>query len=525
MRRKAGRAGAMFLAAVMTLGMGMSVVPAEEEKSITVLVGGGEMDPGIADTVYTSGNIDIYEMVYDPLFTYGEKGEFTPALVESWEISEDGTEYTFHLRQDVKFSDGTDFNADSVLFNTDRWGMDKAGAGMNFSTELKNVEKIDDYTVKFTFAEAMNTVMIEFTYARPFRFLAESALDEDGNFVQMVGTGQWMIDSYTANEEVQLVPNPYYWGEKPKLDRVILRAVGDGQSRTMAMQSGDADICLADIPSENASVIEAAENLDVLRAEGTTTTFLAMNYDNPVFQDQKVRQALNYAADTETIAASILNGEGAAAFGEFAPNVKFATEENNAGYPYDPEKAAALLAEAGYEDTDGDGIVDKDGENLVLRLNYYTEAHANWKTICEYLKSQYEAVGIGIELLETDSSAYFDAIWTTRDYDMIIYTSWGDSYEPAGWIKACFYKTEETPAAFWYDEKLNNDFDAAIRVMGEEEQAQAYGDIIGYMNEQAMTIPLYYGTRNYVYNTRLTGVEAGPTSYEALVWTGIDFAE
>ena len=522
-RRNWVMAAGMMLA--FSLACGSACMAQEAEKSITVMVGGGEMNPEMSDTIYTSGNMDIYMMVYDGLVTYGEHGVYEPALAESWEISDDGLEYVFHLREGVKFSDGTDFNADSVLFNTDRWGMDAAGAGMNFSAPLEGVEKIDDYTVKFTFGAASNTIMIELTYARPFRFLAKSALDEDGNFVQMVGTGQWMIDSFIPDEEVQLVPNPYYWGEQPKLDRIILRAVADGQSRTMALQSGDADLSLADIPAENMAMLEQDENLTVLNAEGTNTTFLGLNYDSPILQDQKVRQALNYAADTVTIATSILNSPDSAAFGEYAPNIKYVTDENNKGYEYDPGKAKELLAEAGYEDTDGDGIVEKDGEPLTLRLNYYTEAHANWKTICEYLKSVYEAVGIGIELCETDSGAYFDAIWTTRDYDMIIYTSWGDYYEPSGWIKGCFYQTEDTPAAFWYDEKLNSDFDAAITVMDDEGQQEAYGGMIQYMNEQAMTVPLYYSVRTYIYNSRLTGVEAGPTSYDAIRWGKIDIAE
>jgi peptide/nickel transport system substrate-binding protein len=488
------------------------------EKTVTALVADG-LNPELADAITSSEDFRLYEMVYEPLVKYGEGGEIEPALAERWEISDDGTTYTFYLRHDVKFSDGTDFNADSVILNTDRWAKD------GFSSPLLEVNKLDDYTVEFVFEDAAYPCLIELTYPRPYRMLGANSLNEDGEFVQMIGTGEWMIESYEPEQEVVMVPNPYYYGDAPIVDKVVLKQVGDGQSRCMALQSGEADISLSDIPTENKSVVESDASLDTFEVDGTLAFFLIENYENPKLADVKIRQALNYAVDKETIVDALLDGAGKAATGLMTSNTPYVTEENSKGYAYDLEKAKELLQQAGYEDMDGDGIVEKDGEPLTFTLTFQTEEYSAWKSVCEFIQSEYEKAGIGIELNQVESSAYYDAIWDTRDFELIIYRTYEDSWNPHGFIKGMFYQSEGSVPVCWNDTELSDQIADVLKTTDETQKQEKWDGIFKTIDENAYTVPLYYPAVEYVYNNRLTGLQAAPTSYEAIEWQLLDKVE
>ena len=140
-RRVAKLIALSMVAATLLTGVN---VQAKEEKVVTAMTS-IDLTPELCDPIKSGPDFRLYEMIYDPLVRYGENGEIEPALAESWDISEDGTTYTFHLRKDVKFSDGTEFNADNVMWNYNRWvEQDVIG---NFSAKLENVTKVDDYTV------------------------------------------------------------------------------------------------------------------------------------------------------------------------------------------------------------------------------------------------------------------------------------------------------------------------------------------------------------------------------------------
>ena len=501
-----------------TSGSSAATSVSNQSNSITIMVS-GKMNPEDASPIESSTEMCLYEMVYEPLVKYGKGGVIEPELAESWEISDDGTQYTFYLRKDVKFSDGTSFNADSVVSSAKHWDPTK------FSTPLTNVEKLDDYTVRLTFKENCYPVLIELTYPRPFRIASENSFDANGNFVKMIGTGEWMLESYIPEEEVVMVSNPYYYGTKPDIQKITIRKVTDGESRIMALQSGEADISLADLPSESKSIIESSKNLEVKTAESTMGFFLMLNQENKILQDKNVRLALGYAIDKDSIVENIFGGDGVAAKGILPDTVPYVTDENSEGYSYNPEKAKELLAESGYADSNGDGIVEKNGVPLSLKLIFQSEEYSSWKPMCEYLQAAAKEVGIDIRLEQRDTSAYYDAIWKNRNFDMIIYRTYEDSWNPHGFLRSMFYQAEGGMSVCWYDLQLNKYLDEVIKTQDESTRQAKYDQIFKLINDEALIVPLCYPDKQYAYNTRLQNVTVAPTTYEGIEWQLIAIAK
>lgn len=471
------------------------------------------------DTVYNQNDMLNYELIYEPLVRYGEGGTYEPGLAEKWDISEDGLEYIFYLKQGVKFSDGSDFNADNVLFNVKHWEGQAATANMNAYMNLENAEKIDDYTVKFTFSKSYYPYLTEFSYSRPLRFLAEAALDVDGNFVKPIGTGPWMIESYD-DTTTTLVPNPYYYGEAPKADKLVSTYIADSESRIMALQSGEIDITYCSISSESLPVIEADENLAVYEVEGTTGVMMTFNYENELLQDVNVRKAFNYAINKEEIVNALYDGKGTPATGMFPTSVAYVTEENNKGYTYNVEKAKECLAKAGYSDSDGDGILDKDGKALAFDL-VITDKN---KSLAEYLQSMFRELGISMEIRQVDTPTYSDIIGNTRDFDLCIRSTYADAWNPVGTFTYEFYNTDSKPA-IWSSKEFDRLFAEALATTTDEDRQEKYDAIYNYMYEEAVVAPIYYPKMLYAYNTKLTGIEAAASSDKAFVWEKIDFVK
>lgn len=207
-----------------------------------------------------------------------------------------------------------------------------------------------------------------------------------------------MFESYEKDQEFTLVPNPYYWGEKPKIDRIRFKVITDGQARLMALKSGEIDILGGDligkIPME--SIVDLRDNSDftLYTAPTLCSHFMYFNQSNEWFQDKNVRLAFNHAINKESMVKNLFNEIGAPADGLYQKETPYATEENNYSYEYNMEKANNYLKEAGFADTNGDGIVEKDGKDFEIKLVLTAEEFPEWKSMAEYIQAQLLAIGV-----------------------------------------------------------------------------------------------------------------------------------
>lgn len=341
---------------------------------------------------------DLTGLIFQGLVALNERGEPVPALAESWEISADQKEYTFHLRRDVRWHDGAPFDADDVVFTTGILQSDAyAQSGQPASTYLSQlwssvaVERVDDYTVRFRLQQALAPFLSENTIgilpehlwsAVPVEEMPQSMLN-----LQPVGTGPWRMEGITALG-ARLTPNPYWVGPEPMLEALEFRFYPDLASAFAAYQAGEVEgvsrITLQDLPDAQAS-----ETMNVYSAPLAKETLLFFNHADPTapfFAETAVRQALWQGLDVPALLDSVMGGQAIPADGPIMPGSwAYAAPALPA---FDRAQAEALLTGAGWVDNNGDGVRERGDLTMAFTLLGDNMA------LLEAIAEQWKAIGV-----------------------------------------------------------------------------------------------------------------------------------
>lgn len=503
----------------------------EPQKKSRILRVALSSDPGFdhLDNILTTSaeSIQADAMVYEGLVKYGPKGELLPSVAESWYISEDGKSYTFHLRQGVSFTDGSPVNAEAVKFSFERWVNDPKKSSVNIARLLERIETPDAQTVVFHFTENYYPLLTEFSYPRPVGLMSlnsvEPAGDPSGTFVKPIGCGPWMIDSYKKDQEAVLVSNPNYWGEASEIDKIIFSIMPDPQARIYALQNGEIDITgggLSSVSIDSLPSLEDNADIELKQYPSTQSYFTIFNYENPLLKDLEVRKAMNMLLDKEAMVTYLMNGIGKPAKALFQADVPYTTEENSRWYPFNVEAAKEILEEAGYI-LNQEGIREKDGKPLSFKMVFSDKEYTEWKAMAEYMQSQFLEAGIQLNLDNREIGAYYDSLWKDRDYDLIIYRTYSDSWNPHGFLLSLFTGTTDAPAVAWQDSELTEMIETVLSRNTDADRQAGYDDIYQKMFEEACYIPLYYPDQLFLIRRELKNVEPGFDSYAPLQWTKI----
>lgn len=321
------------------------------------------LDPA-KHSVFPTASI-LFQM-YDPLITRDETGEFAPALALSWS-NPDPLTWRFKLREGVKFHNGEPFNAAAVKFTFDR-ALDPNFKSPYLSriAAIKAVEVVDDYTIDFKTEKPFPTMLSSLNEASfPALIVPPGYIKEKGADILAtapVGTGPYTFVEWKKDDRVVLADNPHYWGGAPKIKNVIFRPIKETRTRIAEITSGGVDIAV-DIPPEDVKALDGGET-KVVSVGSDFVYFFAFNTleDTPL-KNKLVRQALNHAVDVDAIKEALLGGMGDRIALTLAANA-FAYDPSWQPYPYDPKKAKALLAEAGYPDGFTIPLVSRQGRYL-----------------------------------------------------------------------------------------------------------------------------------------------------------------
>ena len=320
------------------------------------------------------------------------EGKITPSLAKSWEVSSDGKNWTFVLRDDVLFHDGTPFTAGAMKTSLERsFVQSEALFG---KIPVSAIEAPDNLTLAISLDSPFPALPAYLSRGESAA-LAPGSYDADGNVVKPIGTGPFIFESWKPEEEIIIVKNPDYWGQAASIDKVRYRIMPEALTRKMLLDSKEIQIAMILSPEIAEGYTEKAD-YSVLQQPIARVRMMAFNTEKEPFDDKRVRQAVNYAIDREAIVTYVLHGYGTTATGLFPPNFYWANQDI-APYTYDTEKAKALLEEAGWADMDGDGTLDKDGKPLKITLVTYPE-RAELPEIAEVIQQQLKKVGIETEL-------------------------------------------------------------------------------------------------------------------------------
>ena len=399
------RKSLVVLALAGALAMTTAMTPAFAQARTDVKIGLVLEPPSLDPTAEAAAAVDevVYSNVFEGLTKFASDGSIVPGLAKSWDISEDGLTYTFHLNEGVTFHDGSAFDAEDVKFSLDRINAEGSlNAQKALYASIASVEVVDPATVKVTLSKADGYLIYNLAWGDAVIVAPESA---DGNKTNPIGTGPFTFANRVEGDSITLAKNQAYWGMPAKLEGATFRFIADPTAAFAALQAGDVD-AFPNFPApETVSQFENDPRFRVVIGATEGETILSMNNAKPPLDNVKVREAIAHAIDRQAIIDGAMFGFGTP-IGTFLspanPDYVDLTAQSN----YDPEKSKALLAEAGVTDL-----------TLSLKLPP-VEAYA--RRGGEIIAQQLAAVGIKTEVTNLEWAQWLSEVFTDTNFDLTI---------------------------------------------------------------------------------------------------------
>ncbi len=384
------------LAAVVLpiLALGAIAVPLSVAQSPARVVIEQGTDIESLDPLFTQARFsdNILLTMFETLVTRDSQMHYHPRLAESWTIVSP-TVWQFNLRKNVRFHDGEPFTAQAVKYTIGRLydPAIKAPSFLKGFVTFDRVEIVDDNTVRIVTKEPAPLMLEWLVYFYMMAPNYYSGLTPAQAAVRPVGTGPYVFKEWVHDDHITVNLNPNYWGPKPRIETLVFRPVPEAGTRIADLLSGGADV-IVNVPPDQVSRINNSPVAAVKTVEGGRDIFIGIRTDRPAFRDRRVRQAMNYAVDVDTILNSLFSGRGrrmATLVNAFAdPNVK--------PYPYDPNKAKALLAEAGWKLDNG--VFVSDGKPVSVTLDTPVGRYIRDKELAEAVASYLQNIGVQVKV-------------------------------------------------------------------------------------------------------------------------------
>lgn len=447
------------------------------------------LDPMLSAASDTAG---IMMNVYEGLLSFDTEGNFIPALAESYTISEDELTYSFALKKDITFHNGKSFTAKDVKYTYEKLAglSGEEALSQTLADVLEAVETPDDYTVNLRLKRIDAGFLSKCIIS-----IQQEGYTEDAT--QPVGTGPYKFAEYTQGQKLVLEKNEDYHTvdfRKPEVERVEFRIMTDPNAILMALKSGDLDI--ASISPANMEVV--GDNFEIMADKRNLVQLMALNHSVAPFDNEKVRQAINYAINKQEIIDVVVNGQGVQVESFLSPAMAYYYNDEIKGYEQDIEKAKALLTEAGYPD----GFT----MTITVPSNYFEHVNA-----AQVIKSQLEKVGITAEINLVEWAQWLDQVYTKADYEASIVGHSG-KLDPQDFLNR-FTSTYAKNYFKYSNPEYDALVEAAAATSNQEQRAALYKECQQMLADHAAAVYIQDPYLIYAVNKAYTGMKIYPMTF------------
>ena len=454
---------------------------------------------------------DVSSLIFSGLTRLDENGTIVPDLAERWDVSAEGKSYLFQLRKDVRWHDNTPFTADDVVFTIKEMQSADFQGSPDVADLWRNiqVEQVGDYSVRFTLKDPY-APFLEFASVGilPHHLFADTvgkAMTGSQYNLRPIGTGPYKLSKISA-EGITLEPHPDYYGPVPHLAQLRFRFYPDYATALAALEKGDVD-ALSNLDPQDVARVKANEKLAIYSApDYLRYSVLFLNNSSPVFNDRAVRQAAAYAINRDRLIQTVLYGQGSPGKGPVSPG-SWAFDPKAKSYEYDPKKAESLLESAGWQDSNGDGIREKDGQPLSFVV--LTNDNQRRVKIGESISDDLRKVGFKTEIQAVGWTDLLKEYMGPRTFQSAIAEQWLMTADPD--IYSLWHSSEAGSGGFNFSGLVSDRMDKLLedgrRTTDRAARTQIYGELQQLWADESPAVILYYPQYNWAVSRTVKDVK------------------
>ncbi|MGQ9631129.1 MAG: peptide-binding protein [bacterium] len=490
----------------------------ETAKEVVVLGTFGEtvaptLNPFITDD---SASWMIADLIFDSALMYNERYEVVPYVVESWEFSEDGLQITERVRKGIKFTDGRPLTAHDIAF-TFNSVLKNPKVNVPFRSNYDRIikcEVLDDYTLRYTAKERFATFLISTSFWILPKHILEKETDINTSAFNRnpIGSGRYKLVDWRAAEQMVLTKNKDHFMGEPVIDTLVYRVVPDQSVEVAQLKTGELDY-IDSTPFKDVDDLAKNPNITVTNWHLLYYEYLGFNHLNPLFRDKRVRQAIAYALDRQSMVKTLLKGYGQVVNSPIPP-ISWAFDPYIGDmYPYDVKKAKKLLKEAGWEDTNKDGIIDKDidgdGKRDPFKFKLVTNAgNTRREKVIVIIQQYLKELGMAVETQTLEWSVMVEDILNklprSKDTFDAIVLAWGLTPDPDDTQVYHTKSIEDGSNMYSYSNpRIDELLDRGITELDQEKRKEIYKEYGRFWAEELPVVPLYNRDEFTSYNSKL----------------------